>query len=60
MIVRGVLLMNTDNSAPLQSGSSEDWQSLIFHFEEQIYSKYLPHLTQAEAEICFRSVVFFI
>ena len=49
----GVLLTNTDDSTPLPSHSSENWQSLIFHFEEQIY--YLPQLTQAEAETCVRS-----
>ena len=42
----GVLLTNKYYSTPLPSRSSENWQSLIFHFEEQIYSNYLPQLTQ--------------
>ena len=56
----GVFLTNTDNSTQLPSRSSETWQSPIFHLEEQIYSDYLPQLTQSEAETCFKSEVFFL
>ena len=54
----GVLLTNTDDSAPLPSRSSENWQSLPLRRADLFH--YLSQLTQAEPEPCFRSLVFFI